>query len=91
MFIVAYFKILWNGDAPQLAEKLRLESLVGTPQEEAFLEVRSNEICQEMDLVPLVPAKRRHEEGDQSVAMQIFVNHIDAAAQTRRRLAKFFA
>ena len=44
MFIISYFKVLWNQENP-LKSKLVLESLVGRPNEMAFLEVRSNEVC----------------------------------------------
>ena len=44
MFIISYFKVLRNHENP-LKGKLVLESLVGYPNEMAFLEVWSNEVC----------------------------------------------
>ena len=44
MFIISYFKVLWNQEN-LLKSKLVLESLVGRPNEMAFLEVQSNEVC----------------------------------------------
>lgn len=58
MFIVAFFKILWDPHN-KLREKLTLDSLVGLADEKAFLEVRSNEVCLEMYLTPLILPKKK--------------------------------
>ncbi|KAL4434746.1 hypothetical protein ABPG74_017166 [Tetrahymena malaccensis] len=86
MFIKSFFNVLW--DKTNLnREKLILDSLVGQPNESAFLEVRSNEICLEKHLSPLISVRKKIGEDWQS----LFVNHIDAASQKRRELAHFFS
>ena len=44
MFLKSFYKTLWDKANP-LSEKLILDGLVGTKDERAFLEVRSNEAC----------------------------------------------
>ncbi|EGR32784.1 hypothetical protein IMG5_070660 [Ichthyophthirius multifiliis] len=86
MFIKAFFGILWNKQNP-LKSKLFLDSLIGQPQEQAFLEIKSNEICIDKHLSPLIlPRKKINNEWKMA-----FVNHFDAAEQKRKQLASFFA
>ena len=87
MFLISFFKILWN-DSSSLREKLHLENLVGVPQEQAFLEIRNNEICEEMDLAPRIFARKKFE--DENRTIQVFVNHIDAVSQQRKSMTNFF-
>jgi hypothetical protein len=89
MFIISYYKVLWNFDS-DLRNKLVLESLVGLPDEQAFLEIRSNEVCMENNMAPLIYPKRRLEENSDK-CVSVFVNHIDAVSQMRKNLAFFFS
>jgi len=84
----------------QLKNKLELVSLIGNASEEtAFLEVRSNEICEEYNLAPLLPSKRKiiidenfpADDSNNLKNVQVFVNHIDAVSAFRFNLAKFFS
>jgi len=79
MFIKSFFKVLWNKES-NLWEKLILDCLVGTPNEVAFLEVRNNEVCAEMNLSPLIRPRKRFRDEDSDVFIEVFVNHIDAAS-----------
>lgn len=55
--------------------------------EGAFLEVKSNEMCLEKHLAPLIAPKKKIDDEWKSV----FLNHIDAASQKRRDIALFFS
>lgn len=61
-----------------MKSKLVLESLVGRPNEIAFLEVRSNEVCKQYELSPKLLSKKRIVE--ENYMLQVFLNHIDAAS-----------
>lgn len=85
MFLKSFYKILWEDDSP-LATKLKLDVLVGTHNEGAFVEVRSNEVCTAEGIVPLIKPREKRANGN-----SIFVNHLDAASIRRVQLARFFA
>lgn len=70
----AFYKILWDQYNP-LRTKLLLDNLVGIRNESAFVEVKSNEACQEANIAPLM----RPRNGKQSV----LINHIDAVSLRR--------
>lgn len=75
LFVRAFFGVLWD-TADLHRDKLILDSLVGQASEAAFLEVRSNELCLEKHLSPLIsPRKKINDEWK-----SLFLNHIDAAA-----------
>ena len=80
MFLRAYFLNLWEGD---IKSKLKLVLLVGAHEEKGFIEIRSNAICTQENLAPLMSPM--HE------GKSMFVNHIDAIQVRRAQLAYFFA
>jgi hypothetical protein len=52
------------------------------------LEIRTNEICEEMDLAPKIFSKKKNPENN--LFTQVFVNHIDAVISSRKTLTSFF-
>lgn len=79
-FMKSFYKNLWSG---KLKNKLNLVMLVGPHDEKGFIEVRSNAICTQDDVAPLLAPL--HGE------MSMFINHIDAVQVRRAQLAYFFA
>jgi hypothetical protein len=80
IFLKAFYLNLWEGE---IREKLHLEMLVGSHDEKGFIEIRSNAICTQENLAPLMAPLH----GGKSM----FVNHIDAIQVRRAQLAYFFA
>lgn len=92
--ITAFYEILWDKNNSSTAEssanrnlqkKLKLDGLVGTRQETAFIEVRMNEACGKAGIAPLIAGR------SQDRKLSVFVNHIEAVGIRRKQLAKFFA
>lgn len=80
-FIRSFYKTLW--DDKKLSKKIKVDILVGSHNEKAFLEIKSNAVCTKDDLSPLF--KQSNKEGS------VFINHIDAVQIRRAQLAFFFS
>ena len=84
-FLKAFYSILWDKES-DVSSKLDLEILAGQSNEQAFLEVRSNESCTSARLAPLIKPRESKLDGK-----MMYVNHIDAVQLRRADLATFFA
>jgi len=84
MFIVSFYNVLWNKNS-DISKKLELRILSGNHDENAFIEVRSEEACQRAKLAPLFSSKY-HKNNN-----MVFINHLDASEIRRYQLAKYFA
>lgn len=85
-FIRVFFKTLWNkeGETNEIySSKINLDILNGEHSESAFVEVRSNDSCQNLQLAPLIKTKDKK--------ISVFVDHLDAVSFLREDLAKFFS
>lgn len=85
-FLKVFFKILWDRENPT-REKLFLESYVGDHDEQALVEIRSNEACMTAQVAPLINPRGKNSKKGPSV----FINHIDATSIRRAQTARFFS
>lgn len=79
-FLQSFFKNLWEGE---IKDSLKIEMLIGPHEEKGFIEIRSNAICTQENLAPLMAPRHN--------SQSMFVNHIDAVQVRRAQLAYFFA
>jgi len=82
MFILSFFKTLWNKDN-EISAKINLDILAGSHNESAFVEVRSDKECEKAMLTPLLPNKNKF--------ASILINHLDAISVRRAQMAEFFS
>ncbi len=84
-FIRVFYKTLWDnkGDNEIYSSKINLDILNGEHTESAFVEVRSNDSCQNLQLAPLIKTKNKK--------ISVYVDHLDAVSFIREDLAKFFS
>lgn len=80
--ILSFYKILWNKNDP-LYNKLELVVYPGDHLENCFIDVRSEDMCLDAKLAPLLSVR--------NTFISCFVNHQDALAVKRNYLAEFFA
>lgn len=83
-FLRVFYSTLWNDS--DYKDKLTLDVLPGSHNEQAFLEIRTEDACNIEQVSPLVSPR----SGD-SESLSVFVNHIDAASIRRAQHAEFFA
>lgn len=85
-FIKVFYETLWADEGAEnsvYSSKLNLDILKGEHQESAFVEVRSNDSCQHLQLAPLIKTKDKN--------ISVFVDHLDAVSFLRENLSKFFS
>jgi hypothetical protein len=81
-FLKSFYVTLWTGK-PEHKKKLRLVNLVGSHDEKGFVEIRSNAVCTQEDLAPLISPMQK--------GTSLFINHIDAVQVRRAQLSYFLA
>jgi len=79
-FIQVFYRTLWN-KKNQYSDKLELVQLVGSHQEQAFIDVRHDKNCN----APLLSSLHRTEH------MSVFFNHQEAARSRRSQTSLFFS
>ena len=80
MFLNSFYKLYWNNK--NIKDKMELDILTGDHNENAFIEVRSENECQKEKIAPLIPTQDKF--------ISVFVHHLDAVSIKRRVIAEFF-
>lgn len=80
MFLNSFYKLYWNNK--NIKDKMELDILTGDHNENAFIEVRSENECQKEKIAPLIPTQDKF--------ISVFVHHLDAVSIKRKVIAEFF-
>ena len=80
MFLNSFYKLYWNNK--NIKDKMELDILSGDHNENAFIEVRSENECQKEKIAPLIPTQDKF--------ISVFVHHLDAVSIKRKVIAEFF-
>ncbi len=81
MFLNSFYKLYWNNK--NIKDKMELDILTGDHNENAFIEVRSENECQKEKIAPLIPTQDKY--------ISVFVHHLDAVSIKRKKIAEFFS
>lgn len=80
MFLNGFCELYWNNK--NIKDKMELDILTGDHNENAFIEVRSENECQKEKIAPLIPTQDKF--------ISVFVHHLDAVSIKRKVIAEFF-
>ena len=81
MFLKSFYNLYWNNK--NIKDKMELDILSGDHNENAFIEVRSENECQKEKIAPLIPTQDKY--------ISVFVHHLDAVSIKRKKIAEFFS
>lgn len=77
-FIEVFYRMLWDKNS-SYSKKLKLEQLVGSHQEAAFLDIRNDKNCN----APVLKAK------DKDLGVSVYYNHHEASKARRSQIASY--